>query len=60
MDVLDGLAANRADNSAVEAAVAGNVAELCARYPIYSEALCAPSRQPPIMQGNGSSRRSSV
>ena len=40
-DVLDGLAANRGDNSAVEAA-AGRAAALCTRYPIYSEGgLCA-------------------
>ena len=39
-DVLDGLAVNRADNSAVEAAVAGKVAELCERY-FSGRALCA-------------------
>ncbi|GAB3131460.1 serine hydroxymethyltransferase [Novispirillum itersonii] len=33
--VLDGLAANREDNSAVEAAVRAEVAELCGRFPIY-------------------------
>ncbi|WP_019643849.1 serine hydroxymethyltransferase [Novispirillum itersonii] len=33
--VLDGLAANREDNSAVEAAVRAEVAELCRRFPIY-------------------------
>ena len=43
-DLLDGLAANRADNSAVEAAAAGKAAELCTRYPIYFEGgLCATS-----------------
>ena len=35
-DVLDGLAANRDDNSAVEDVVRGRVKELCARFPIYS------------------------
>ena len=41
-DVLDGLAANRGDNRAVEAAAAGKVAALCTRYPIYFEGgLCA-------------------
>ena len=59
-DVVDGLAASRAENSAVEAAVAGKVAELCAHYPIYSGRGLCPRRQPPIMQSNGSSRRSSA
>ena len=35
-DVLDGLAANRDDNSAGEDVVRGRVKELCARFPIYS------------------------
>ncbi|EKE77705.1 serine hydroxymethyltransferase [Oceanibaculum indicum] len=35
-DVLDGLAANGEDNTAVENAVRGRVKELCARFPIYS------------------------
>ncbi|MFN3461404.1 MAG: serine hydroxymethyltransferase, partial [Oceanibaculum sp.] len=35
-DVLDGLAANRDDNSAAENAVRARVKELCARFPIYS------------------------
>ena len=35
-DVLDGLAANREDNSAAEAEGAGKVAELCQRFPIYA------------------------
>jgi glycine hydroxymethyltransferase len=34
-DVLDGLAANPADNSSVEKAVRAKVAALCARFPIY-------------------------
>ena len=34
-DVLDGLAANPADNSVVEAKVRDKVAELCRRFPIY-------------------------
>lgn len=34
-DVLDGLAANPADNSVVETTVRGKVAELCRRFPIY-------------------------
>ncbi len=33
--VIDGLAANPDDNSAVEAAVRGEVAKLCERFPIY-------------------------
>jgi glycine hydroxymethyltransferase len=33
--VLDGLAANRADNSAVEKQVRAEVRELCKRFPIY-------------------------
>ena len=36
-DVLDGLAANPEDNSAVENAVQKRVEELCARFPIYSD-----------------------
>jgi len=36
-DVLDGLAANPDDNSAVEKAVRAKVAELCGRFPIYSD-----------------------
>ncbi len=35
VEVLDGLAANRDDNSAVEAAVRERVEMLCARFPIY-------------------------
>ncbi len=35
-EVLDGLAASREDNAAVEASVADRVAALCARFPIYS------------------------
>ncbi len=35
VEVLDGLAANPTDNGAVERAVAGRVAELCRRFPIY-------------------------
>jgi len=35
-DVLDGLSANPEDNSAVEKSVRAKVAELCARFPIYS------------------------
>ena len=34
-DVLDGLATNRADNSAAEAKARQRVAELCDRFPIY-------------------------
>ena len=34
-DVLDGLAANPADNSVVETKVRGKVTELCRRFPIY-------------------------
>jgi glycine hydroxymethyltransferase len=34
-DVLDGLAAHRADNSAAEGAARQRVAELCDRFPIY-------------------------
>ncbi len=37
-EVLDGLAANRDDNSAVEQAVAERVRALCARFPIYASA----------------------
>ncbi|MBU0723557.1 MAG: serine hydroxymethyltransferase [Alphaproteobacteria bacterium] len=36
-DVLDGLAANREDNSAVEKAVALRVKALCDRFPIYTD-----------------------
>jgi glycine hydroxymethyltransferase len=36
VEVLDGLAANREDNSAVEASVRGRVEELCRKFPIYS------------------------
>jgi glycine hydroxymethyltransferase len=36
VEVLDGLAANREDNSAVEAAVKARVEELCRKFPIYS------------------------
>lgn len=36
VEVLDGLAANREDNSAVEAAVRARVEELCGKFPIYS------------------------
>ncbi|MBF0333666.1 MAG: serine hydroxymethyltransferase [Alphaproteobacteria bacterium] len=35
-DVLDGLAANPDDNSAIEKEVRGRVGELCRRFPIYS------------------------
>ncbi|MBB4285049.1 serine hydroxymethyltransferase [Roseospira goensis] len=35
-EVLDGLAANRDDNSAVEGAVRARVRDLCARFPIYA------------------------
>ena len=36
VEVVDGLAANGADNNAaVEAKVRGEVAELCARFPLY-------------------------
>ena len=35
-DVLDGLAANRDDNSATEAAARDAVAKLCSDFPIYS------------------------
>jgi len=34
-EVLDGLAANRDDNSAIEQAVRERVRDLCARFPIY-------------------------
>ena len=37
-DVLEGLAANPQGNDAVEKAVAEKVAELCRRFPIYSDA----------------------
>src|SRR5690554_4862234 len=36
-EVLDGLAANREDNSAVEQKVRSRVQELCMRFPIYPE-----------------------
>ncbi len=36
-DVLDGLAANPKDNSAAEGAAREQVAELCRRFPIYSD-----------------------
>jgi glycine hydroxymethyltransferase len=36
-EVLDGLAANRDDNSAVEQKVRGEVQALCARFPIYPD-----------------------
>jgi glycine hydroxymethyltransferase len=35
VEVLDGLVANRDDNSAAERAVAAKVAELCKRFPVY-------------------------
>jgi glycine hydroxymethyltransferase len=37
VEVLDGLAANRDDNSLVEGAVRAKVEELCRRFPIYSD-----------------------
>jgi glycine hydroxymethyltransferase len=37
VDVLDGLAANRDDNSTVEQAVRARVGELCRRFPIYAD-----------------------
>jgi glycine hydroxymethyltransferase len=36
-EVLDGLAANPDDNSAVEHAIAAQVTELCRQFPIYPE-----------------------
>ncbi len=36
-DVLDGLAANRDDNSAAEKAAAEKVANLCAAFPVYQD-----------------------
>jgi glycine hydroxymethyltransferase len=36
VEVLDGLAASRDDNSAVEQAVRTRVAELCQRFPVYA------------------------
>ncbi|MDH5558343.1 MAG: serine hydroxymethyltransferase [Alphaproteobacteria bacterium] len=36
VEVLDGLAANRDDNSAVEASVRARVEDLCGKFPIYS------------------------
>ncbi|MEN8195527.1 MAG: serine hydroxymethyltransferase [Pseudomonadota bacterium] len=36
VEVLDGLAANREDNSAVEASIRARVEELCGKFPIYS------------------------
>ena len=35
-DVLDGLAANREDNSAAENAAGEQVLELCRKFPVYS------------------------
>jgi glycine hydroxymethyltransferase len=37
VDVLDGLAANPDDNSAAEQAARAQVAELCAKFPIYGD-----------------------
>ena len=37
VQVLDGLASDRNDNSSVEAGVRAKVAELCARFPIYPD-----------------------
>lgn len=37
VEVLDGLAANRGDNGAVELAVRARVEDLCDRFPIYGE-----------------------
>ena len=37
IETLDGLAANRDDNSAVETAIRERVGALCARFPIYPE-----------------------
>jgi glycine hydroxymethyltransferase len=36
VEVLDGLAANRDDNSAVEQTVRARVAQLCRRFPVYA------------------------
>jgi glycine hydroxymethyltransferase len=36
VEVLDGLAANREDNSSVEALIRGRVEDLCRNFPIYS------------------------
>ena len=36
VEVLDGLAANREDNSAVEASIRARVEDLCGKFPIYS------------------------
>jgi glycine hydroxymethyltransferase len=38
-DVLDGLAGNPEDNSAVEAEVRAKVADLCARFPVYLDVV---------------------
>ncbi|MGH7050507.1 MAG: hypothetical protein ACREE5_07665, partial [Acetobacteraceae bacterium] len=45
-DVLDGLAANPADNSRAEAAARSAVAALCTAFPLYSgiDLECAPPR----------------
>jgi glycine hydroxymethyltransferase len=37
VEVLDGLAANPDDNSAIEKAVRARVEALCARFPIYQD-----------------------
>jgi glycine hydroxymethyltransferase len=37
IEVLDGLAANKDDNSAVEKSVLKRVEALCARFPIYQQ-----------------------
>ena len=38
-DVLDGLALNKSDNSAVEAEAARKVSELCQKFPIYMDTM---------------------
>jgi len=38
-DVLDGLATNKKDNSAVEAEAAAKVGELCQKFPIYMDTI---------------------
>jgi len=38
-DVLDGLATNKKDNSAVEAEAAAKVGELCQKFPIYMDTM---------------------
>jgi glycine hydroxymethyltransferase len=38
-DVLDGLATNNNDNSAVEAEAAAKVSELCQKFPIYMDTM---------------------